>query len=812
VEKKQQAKVAGLRLKTLQRQVEPTLRAVNEKMDYRDLVDEVVVEREQELARAERAADAEARKFDASEENIKTAEQSIESEKQVDKSRRQELQSIQRQVTQLKAALRGEPPVFNAADFNSRIRAEELKLRALREEKIELEERERAVTEQGRQIRFQTSAKQKELQSLESREGANLVKLRRVSRDAAVAWEWIQNNRDQFEKEIFGPPIVECNIKDKNYIPAIESIFQRNHLLTFTVQSNNDFTRLNNQLYNVMRLGDITINTVQRGFAEQRRSPVSNERLRNLGLDGWAIDYVEGPDAVLAMLCISVRLDKTAVALRDIDEAQYDTIMNSDVTALVAGKSSYSIVRRREYGPGAVSTSHKTIKDPQLFTDAPVDTAVKNDIQRSLQELQSNFEALKSEIRPIKDRIAEIQSELVETDKKLKAIQLDKNEAQKHHVQFQSLPNRLGREEDKLKKKMRDGEDFETRMDDLKHQVEQLVLERNAIAIEHKQCVDTIRQLHAELLEAKLRQIEANSDVDALKAKNAGIVNQLDEEKHRFQRAEQEREIYKKRGSEAMQKIQEFIRQDPTYQEFFSSLDENLTLEELEQDIIAERSKLEFIRDSNPGALRQYEARKATIEQLQEKIAAAQEQIDHLDAQLTDIRGRWEPELDKVIEEISSAFAKNFEQIGCTGQVGVHKDEDFDNWSVEIRVKFRETESLQVLDAHRQSGGERAVSTIFYLMALQALARAPFRVVDEINQGMDPKNERMMHERMVEIACREHTSQYFLITPKLLAGLRYDPKMRILCIASGEHMPVDYRQLDIHKVIATKRALALTVR
>lgn len=54
----------------------------------------------------------------------------------------------------------------------------------------------------------------------------------------------------------------------------------------------------------------------------------------------------------------------------------------------------------------------------------------------------------------------------------------------------------------------------------------------------------------------------------------------------------------------------------------------------------------------------------------------------------------------------------------------------------------RESEQLSILDSHRQSGGERAVSTIYYLMAMQSLARAPFRVVDEINQGMDPRNER----------------------------------------------------------------------
>ena len=113
----------------------------------------------------------------------------------------------------------------------------------------------------------------------------------------------------------------------------------------------------------------------------------------------------------------------------------------------------------------------------------------------------------------------------------------------------------------------------------------------------------------------------------------------------------------------------------------------------------------------------------------------------------------------------------------------------------------REHEQLSILDSHRQSGGERAVSTIFYLMSLQSMARSPFRVVDEINQGMDPRNERMVHERMVDIACQEHTSQYFLITPKLLHGLKFHPKMKVHCIASGEHMPENYHDLDFPALV-----------
>lgn len=124
-----------------------------------------------------------------------------------------------------------------------------------------------------------------------------------------------------------------------------------------------------------------------------------------------------------------------------------------------------------------------------------------------------------------------------------------------------------------------------------------------------------------------------------------------------------------------------------------------------------------------------------------------------------------------------------------------------------LTLLHRENETLQKLDQHRQSGGERAVSTIFYLMSLQSMAQSPFRVVDEINQGMDPRNERMVHERMVEIACREHTSQYFLITPKLLSGLRYDERMKILCIASGEYMPSEGGRLDFARCAKIKKML-----
>lgn len=55
---------------------------------------------------------------------------------------------------------------------------------------------------------------------------------------------------------------------------------------------------------------------------------------------------------------------------------------------------------------------------------------------------------------------------------------------------------------------------------------------------------------------------------------------------------------------------------------------------------------------------------------------------------------------------------------------------------------------------------------------------SPFRCVDEINQGLDDRNERLVFKRIVENSTKppnrsptDHAGQYFLITPKLLPNL-----------------------------------------
>ena len=110
--------------------------------------------------------------------------------------------------------------------------------------------------------------------------------------------------------------------------------------------------------------------------------------------------------------------------------------------------------------------------------------------------------------------------------------------------------------------------------------------------------------------------------------------------------------------------------------------------------------------------------------------------------------------LRAVVSKIGENFSRSFESIGCAGEVRLDENDDFEKWGIEVWVRYRDSEELRRLTRVRQSGGvrvplrflyyvsltdlslqERAVATITYLLAMQSLSAAPFRVVDEINQG-----------------------------------------------------------------------------
>ena len=219
------------------------------------------------------------------------------------------------------------------------------------------------------------------------------------------------------------------------------------------------------------------------------------------------------------------------------------------------------------------------------------------------------------------------------------------------------------------------------------------------------------------------------------------------------------------------------------------------------------------ISAADSDALRRFRERGAAVARLRAEADAADAAAERAAAEAREARDAWLPRARALIETVGLEFTAAMRRLGCDGDAAlVEADQDQDDEgnasnhnhqqqqqqsfsrrqppnpgdaSVRLRVRFREGEDLQTLDGSRQSGGERSVATILYLVAMQRVASAPFRVVDEINQGMDPSNERAVFGVLAEAAGAAGTPQCFLLTPKLLPDLPYSDSVTVLQVING---------------------------
>lgn len=204
----------------------------------------------------------------------------------------------------------------------------------------------------------------------------------------------------------------------------------------------------------------------------------------------------------------------------------------------------------------------------------------------------------------------------------------------------------------------------------------------------------------------------------------------------------------------------------------------------------------------NEDVLTEYEQRKLQIAEL-EKVVAQQESNNARDLnRITELEATWLPALEETVRKINEKFKDHMQKIRCRGEIRLIKTPDYEHWEIQILVSFREAKELSLLDSKVQSGGEKSVSTMLYLISMHDLTSCPFRLVDEINQGMDQKNERMIFDRVVESSCKPGLPQYFLITPKLLIDLTYHRLITVLCIFNGPwvswgNSPLNANQMQI---------------
>lgn len=176
-------------------------------------------------------------------------------------------------------------------------------------------------------------------------------------------------------------------------------------------------------------------------------------------------------------------------------------------------------------------------------------------------------------------------------------------------------------------------------------------------------------------------------------------------------------------------------------------------------------------------------------ETLKKDLRKGSKSTTELETEISGLHKQWFPQIHGMVMSINGNFGRFMESMSCAGEVElIHPSErDYEQYGIEIRVKYRDSEKMRPLDRFVQSGGERAVAIAVYSLSLQHLSQVPFRCVDEINQGMDPNNERRVFEMLVNNVAQPGQSQFFYVTPKLQTNLPYNDNVTCVAVFNGPY-------------------------
>lgn len=161
---------------------------------------------------------------------------------------------------------------------------------------------------------------------------------------------------------------------------------------------------------------------------------------------------------------------------------------------------------------------------------------------------------------------------------------------------------------------------------------------------------------------------------------------------------------------------------------------------------------------------RMYSSYAKVYEELKAKAddvaASRQEVMNELDKRLS----RWREVLSSFLEELTARYGEILKAVNATGAIRLISSRDIEKCGLEIMVGYKGNKPT-ALDAFTQSGGERSIAMMAFLLALQQHITSPFRAIDEFDVHMDPKNRESVTQLIISHAASMTEGQYLAITP-----------------------------------------------
>nr|KAF6434506.1 structural maintenance of chromosomes 5 [Molossus molossus] len=623
-------------------------------------------------------------------------------------------------------------------------------------------------------------------------------KLRQRYRDTYDAVLWLRNNRDKFKQRVYEPIMLTINMKDNKNAKYIENHIPSNDLRAFVFESQEDMEVFLKEVRDNKKLRVNAVIAPRNSYADRAPSRSLNE-LKQYGFFSYLRELFDAPAPVMSYLCSQYHIHEVPVGTERTRERIERVIQETRLKQMYTAEEKY-VVKTSFYSNKVIS-SNTSLKVAQFLT-VTVDLEQRRHLEEHLKEINRKLQAVESGLIALREKNKHLEHKDNELRQKKKELLERKNKKRQ-------LEQKISSKQESLKLMEQDTCNLEEEERKASTKIKEINVQKAKLVTELTNLIKICTSLHIQKVDLILQNTTVISEKNKLESDYMATSSQLRLKEQHFIELDENRQRLLQKCKELMRRArqvcnlgaeqtvpQEYQTQVPTIPNGHNSSppmafqDLPNTLDEIDALLTEERSRASCFTGLNPTVVEEYTKREEEIEQLTEELKIKKVELDKYRESISQVKERWLNPLKELVEKINEKFSNFFSSMQCAGEVDLHieNEEDYDKYGIRIRVKFRSSTQLHELTPHHQSGGERSVSTMLYLMALQELNRCPFRVVDEINQGMDPINERRVFEMVVNTACKENTSQYFFITPKLLQNLPYSEKMTVLFVYNGPHM------------------------
>ncbi|XP_046315368.1 structural maintenance of chromosomes protein 5 isoform X3 [Marmota monax] len=591
-------------------------------------------------------------------------------------------------------------------------------------------------------------------------------KLRQRYRDTYDAVLWLRNNRDKFKQRVCEPIMLTINMKDNKNAKYIENHIPSNDLRAFVFESQEDMEVFLREVRDNKKLRVNAVIAPKSSYADKAPSRSLNE-LKQYGFFSYLRELFDAPDPVMSYLCCQYHIHEVPVGTERTRERIERVIQETRLKQIYTAEEKY-VVKTSFYSNKVIS-SNTSLKVAQFLT-VTVDLEQRRHLEEQLKEIKRKLQAVDLGLNALRETNRHLEHKDNELRQKKK--ELLERKTKKRQLE-QKISSKLG----SLKLMEQDTCNLEEEERKATTKIREINIQKAKLVTELTNLVKICTSLHIEKVDLILQNTTVISEKNKLESDYMAASSQLRITEQRFIELDENRQRLLQKCKELMKRARQVcnLGAEQTVPQEYQTAFQDLpnTLDEIDALLTEERSRASCFTGLNPTVVEEYTKREEEIEQLTEELKGKKVELDKYRENISQVKERWLNPLKELVEKINEKFSNFFSSMQCAGEVDLHteNEEDYDKYGIRIRVKFRSSTQLHELTPHHQSGGERSVSTMLYLMALQELNRCPFRVVDEINQGMDPINERRVFEMVVNTACKENTSQYFFITPKILCGI-----------------------------------------